>query len=88
MWGLFNYTQALNRPVFVDNFLREPEIRTIFSFYPLFITTSFAFYCFYIFLGEDDERTGGIFCWNLSSKKGNTVIWGGKNAAWTAFYLP
>lgn len=51
-------------------------------------------YFFYCFLGDDEisfydkTGTGGvIFELNLSKKNGNTVILGGKNAAWTEFYL-
>lgn len=71
MLGLFNSTQALKRPVFVEDFLKDPEIKIILSFYPLLITTYFTFYCFF---GDEEETNCGIFCWNFYSKNGKTVI--------------
>lgn len=51
-------------------------------------------YILYCFLGDDDELnfsdtgTGGIILgFNLFKKNGNTVVCGGKKAAWIAFYF-
>ena len=75
--------QPRNNPVFVEHFFSEPEIKTIFSLFPLFITLYFSIYTF---LGEElilslNFGTGGILALNLSKYIGNTVRVGGRNAA-------